>query len=127
MVNLGSAATGTAYLCWNSSGNIVSEDTTCTVSALYSKNLQGAVTPDQADTGLDKLRTGAPVWDYKEQYGHGTHVGLIADDVEKMDPRCAVYEDGRLKSYEDRCVIAYLVADRQKMKAEIDSLKRRIK
>jgi hypothetical protein len=126
MVNLGTAATGTAYLCWNSSGNVVSEDTTCTVSAQYAKNLQTAVTPQQADVALDKLRIGAPVWDYKAQYGTGTHVGLIADDVERMDPRCAIYEKGKLKSYEDRCIIAYLVADRQEMKREIADLKLRM-
>jgi hypothetical protein len=126
MVNLGSAAIGTAYLCWNSSGNIVSEDTTCTVSAMYAKTIIGDVTPSAASDALDKLRIGAPVWDYKAEYGNGVHVGLIADDVEKMDPRCAVYQDGKLKSYEDRCIIAYLVADRQKMKSEIEDLRRRV-
>lgn len=100
----------------------------CTASAMRFKDMF----PAQALNliGLDNLRTDIP-WKYRDDAGFGldtkrVHVGLFADDVESLDSRCVVYEqDGKVKDYEDRCVIAYLVADRQKMKAEIEALKRR--
>jgi hypothetical protein len=100
----------------------------CAASALRFKTLRDAVTPEQASRGLDTLRTGAPTWDYldPERYGAGTRVGLIADDVAAMDRRCVVERDGEVADYWDRCVIAYLVADRQKMKAETAELRRRL-
>lgn len=98
----------------------------CTVSAMRFKNLYPSEPLNVA--GLDNLRTDIP-WKYRDDAGHGldttrVHVGLFADDVEKLDPRCVVYRDGELGDYEDRCVIAYLVADRKKMKAEIEALRR---
>jgi hypothetical protein len=98
----------------------------CTASAMRFKNLYPSQPLNVA--GLDNLRTDIP-WKYRDDAGHGldttrVHVGLFADDVEKLDPRCVVYRDGELGDYEDRCVIAYLVADRKKMKAEIEALRR---
>ncbi len=102
----------------------------CTASASYLKHIyeDRTVTPKQATLGLDKLRYGAPVWNYlnPEQFGEGTRVGLIADDVERMDPRCVVKRDGQVFDYWDRCVIAYLVADRQNLRAELDAIKRKV-
>jgi lysophospholipase L1-like esterase len=100
----------------------------CTASALRFKTLRSSITPDEASRGLDMLRPGAPTWDYldPDRYGSGTRVGLIADDVAAMDSRCIVKRDGEVADYWDRCVIAYLVADRQKMKAEIEALNRKV-
>lgn len=99
----------------------------CTASAMRFKDMF----PAQALNliGLDNLRTDIP-WKYKDDVGYGldtkrVHIGLFADDVEKLDSRCVVYRnDGQLGDYEDRCVIAYLVADRHNMKAEIELLKK---
>lgn len=101
----------------------------CTASAIRFKELFSPRALNLA--GLDVLRTDIP-WKYLDDVGYGldtkrVHVGLFADDVEKLDPRCVVYRnDGQLGDYEDRCVIAYLVADRKQLKAEIEALRQRI-
>ena len=54
------------------------------------------------------------------------HVGLAADDVALMDKRCVAYDaQGRLSNYEDRCVLAYLVAELKRVKTELDALRGR--
>ena len=53
------------------------------------------------------------VWSYKDtaKWGERPYVGLYADDVAKMDPRCAIRdENGDVTNYSDRCVEAYLVS-----------------
>lgn len=103
----------------------------CTGSAMRFKDIHGMISKDQAAVGLDKLNVGT--WTYKPEYqtqfgGPAEHVSLYADDVEKMDPRCVTYDEtGKVHDYYDRCVIAYLVEDRQNMKAEIEDLKRRVR
>ena len=72
---------------------------------------------------IDLLRPAA--WQYKDkkEWGERPYVGLYADDVEKMDPRCVSRDkDGHLENYEDRCVIAYLVATVQEQKKQIAAL-----
>jgi hypothetical protein len=101
----------------------------CTASASRYKNIFQDESPtlSEASQRLDKVRDGVPVWSYRDEYqkefGAGIRVGLIADDVEAMDSRCVTYDDnGKLKDYWDRCVIAYLVADRKQLKSRIDRL-----
>jgi hypothetical protein len=100
----------------------------CTASAARFKEISTAVSPADADAGLDKLRVGAPVWNYKPEYasrfGEGPRVGLIADDVAKMDPRCVVEKDGGVSDYWDRCVIAYIVAAHENLKQQFDDYRR---
>ncbi len=68
------------------------------------------------------------VFQYKdtERFGNRLHVGLYAEDVQQMDPRCVVYVDGKLENYEDRCVLAYGVAAIKQLKAELDDVKMRL-
>ena len=35
-------------------------------------------------------------------------LALNADDVEKMDRRCAIHKNGQIKNYDERCVSDYL-------------------
>jgi hypothetical protein len=118
----------TSAVCYNTGTGLLSFDGTvgtCTVSALRFKNLLGVL---NNTNHLDDLRSG--IWEYKPELDMGddhVHIGLLADDVERMDSRCVTYDHkGKLTNYEDRCILAYLVADRQRMKAEIEELKRRI-
>lgn len=120
-VNLTSGAVGTDYVCYNSSGNVISQDTTCTTSVKSTKNAISVVSPDDALTAFDRLPLGVPIWSYKEG-NPGVRGGLYADDVEKMAPECAVYEDGKLRSYDDRCVLGYLVAVVQEQQAQLLAL-----
>lgn len=114
-------------LCYNSGTGVMtynSGQTSCAASALRFKDLIGFV--DNA-TGIDALRPS--VWTYRKDadMDERIHVGLLADDVLKMDSRCVTYDkDGGLLNYEDRCVLAYLVADRHKMRAELEDLRRRL-
>jgi hypothetical protein len=101
----------------------------CTASAIRFKDL-GVPHPLNL-AGLDDLRTEVP-WSYRKDAGFGLdpsriHVGLFADEVAAMDARCGVWRHGDLEpsDYEDRCVIAYLVASQQEMRREIQVLRER--
>jgi hypothetical protein len=118
-------ATG-SYVC-SSSGVISVEATACPASDIAQKNPLGRLDISAASARMDLLP--ASLYTYKDAttYGEGERVGLYAQDVERMDPRCVTYKkDGSVSTYDDRCVIAYLVADRQHMRAEIEDLKRRV-
>lgn len=101
----------------------------CTASALRFKDVLGSIGEDQAIAGIKGLRPG--IWRYQRRYwdqfgGPRVRVGLYADDVAKMDTRCVTYDpDGQLKDYEERCIIAYLMAAMQGQQREIDQLRHR--
>lgn len=127
VITMANTAT-TSAVCYNTGTGLLTYNATvgtCTVSALSFKDLVGGLEPI---SGLRNLRTVA--WQYKKASGFDdgkVHVGLLADDVAKMDHRCAVYNDkGKLVNYEDRCVLAYLKADNDNIRAELEILKRRI-
>lgn len=124
------AASGTSTVC-NSAGastalTLVVSGTACASSAMRFKD---AYPPEALNlAGLEHLRTDQ-TWSYRKDsgtYENGrVHVGLFADDVEAMDPRCVVYDqEGKLLNYYDRCVLAYLVAARNADRAEFDAYKR---
>lgn len=131
---LGVSHAGDAALCIGTgtanTANKVSLDTSgtiCGISAARFKTILGDLDLRSALDGVDSLST--PFWRYRPGYqddGRAIHVGLIADEVERMDPRCGVYEDGSLVNYSDRCVTAHLVASIKELKAEVDDLKRRL-
>ena len=123
--SLATGGTYTAALCRTSTGSIQGDTsgTICGLSAARFKNLLD----DPLDpTGLLALRTES--WRYKPEYQDGgdvEHVGLIADDVAEMDPRCAIRDkEGRVSNYSDRCVEAYLVAMVKAQQREISELQR---
>ena len=127
-VTITNIATGTgSYVC-STAGLLTVETTACPASDIAQKNPLGHLDIDVASARMDLLS--ASLYTYKDSttYGDGERVGLYAQDVEKMDRRCVTYKaDGvNVSTYDDRCVIAYLVADRQKMKAEIEKLERRV-
>jgi hypothetical protein len=121
-------------VCWSSTAGELWGDTSstiCGISAIKYKNLDPeseAVQPGPALAGLDTLRTDA--WHYKPEFqdhGKDVHVGLIADDVAKMDPRCGAYDDkGELYNYQDRCVTAYVIAAVKGLEARSEAQQREI-
>jgi len=120
-------STSQAYLCINTSSAGVTFDTTaCGTSAKRFKNVERLLTPQDASAALNALHPVAFNYKDKKAYDAHEHVGLLADDVAKMDPRCGIYEDGKIKNYDERCVIAYLVSDRQEMRDQLRSMKREI-
>jgi len=55
-------------------------------------------------------------------------IGLIAENIAKIEPKCAIYENDMKtpKSYRQECVIAMLVKALQEQQAEIDELRTQI-
>jgi hypothetical protein len=126
------AGSGTAALCLNSTGSQVESDTSatiCGISALRYKNIAGEISPNSALAGIVTLRT--DFWRYKPDYqdhGKDEHVGPIADDVERMDPRCGQYDDnGKLYNYQDRCIEGYLIGSVKALKVANDNLEMEIR
>jgi hypothetical protein len=127
---LSSAAT-TGTVCWTTvTGNLtVDTTTTCLASdGRLKKNV------DPLDVGLNEVMKLKPVsYELKSDPTHiGRQVGLIAQDVIKVDPRLAsVYQSGPDEGtpsgvrYEQ--MVALLVKAIQEQQQEIDQLKREIK
>jgi hypothetical protein len=105
--------------------------TVCGLSAKWAKIPQGEIGPAEAAAMLDRLPNVASVWRYKPEIGKpaGQHIGLYADDVADLDKRCANYDDkdGRIKNYEDRCLIALMLAARRADLERISVLEAEIK
>lgn len=119
-------AATTSSVCYNTATGAFTYDGTlgtCTVSALRFKDPISAIESKDALIGMNTLRPA--IWRYKKDSNldNRTHIGLYADDVEKMDKRCVGYDkDGKLQNYEDRCVIAYLAGAIKELKAMNDNL-----
>lgn len=117
----------TSAVCYNVGTGVLSYDGTlgtCTVSGRQFKNVLN--TMDVAS--LASLHP--TVYRYKTESGFDdghVHVGLLAQDVAMMDDRCAVRNSGgEIVNYEDRCVLAHLVADNDNLRAEVEALRRSI-
>ena len=127
-VSLANTAT-TSAVCYNTgTGAITYNGTvgTCTVSALAYKVPGQPIANGKALASLVTMRTDD--WTYKKLSGldDREHVGLYADDVAKLDKRCAIYKDGKIENYDDRCVLAYTIAAMKELKAGSDNLKTEI-
>lgn len=117
---------GNEILCYDTTGGPVTYENAvagCVPSAARFKiGIEDISTDIHADLAL--LRPSD--WTYKDtaKFGDNLYVGLIADDVARMDPRCAVYDaDGALENYSDRCLMAHVIAGMQQQQAQIESLK----
>lgn len=111
----------TSAVCYNTGTGVLTYDGTvgtCTVSGRQFKNILSSMD----SVSLASLHP--TVYRYKPESGFDdgrVHVGLLAQDVAKMDDRCGVRNvEGEIINYEDRCVLAHLVA-------EIESLRRSIR
>lgn len=114
-----SSGANTNVLCLNTGTGAVTYQpwvTGCAVSALRFKELLPIQGINVA--GIDDLRV-VP-WRYKSgvDMDDKVHIGLLADDVEQLDRRCVSYDKDGIQNYEDRCLIAYLVAARKADHAE---------
>jgi len=118
----GSGATGT-------SGGAIGYDTlTCGSSTGRFKVATTELSDSQALQAFGALPDVVRGWRYNgmDMPNDREHVGLYAEDIERLDRRCIVYDkDGKVKNYEDRCVIAYLVAAMKAQQQEISELRAR--
>lgn len=128
-ITLPSVTTGTNadFLCLSAGGVVLLQASSCTISSLRFKesvvNYKGRALSD-----IDKMRVASfnmkvspnPDPNYRTR-----QIGLIAEDIAKVEPKCAIYERDMKtpKSYRQECVIALLVKGMQEQQAEIETLK----
>ncbi len=123
-------------VCMKADGTFLIQAAACTISSRrFKENIEDLTNKD----GLDIIMALKPVeFNMIEDKKHPnpdqanfarTQVGLIAEDVEKVDRRLAIYEpDGVTpKSYRQEALISVLVKGMQEQQAEITRLKRAIK
>jgi hypothetical protein len=111
---LAGVATGTNadFLCMSSAGAILIQSSPCTISSARFKT---ELSPMDED-GRALLRL--PLWHFRltaanaDKNAAQPQLGLLAEDVARVLPACAIYEqDLRTpKSYRPECLIAYLIA-----------------
>lgn len=127
--------TNADFLCLKADGTVLLQSTACTISsARFKKDI---VDLDEK-SGIDelmqlrpvqfKMKPTVPANPDKANFGR-LQTGLIAEDVAKVDPRLAVYEDDGVtpKSYRQEAVISILVKAVQEQQAEIEVLRKEVK
>lgn len=85
-----SGANQTGYWCYDASGQFIRDTTTCLVSA---RKFKMDIQP--LDIGLSELLKVQPVMYYNKDttFEKGQQIGVIADDVAKIDSRLVVYDN----------------------------------
>lgn len=125
--------TNADFLCMTSGFLVVLQASACTISSERYKDVLGGWNASDGLSSILNLRPqkfvlkdGAKNVD---RNAASRQVGLIAEDVAKVDPVCAVYEQDMStpKSYRQECIIAQLVGAVQAEQREITSLKHRIR
>jgi hypothetical protein len=127
-----STGTNADFLCLSAAGVFLLQGSACTISSMRFKNLIGDYKRGGA---LDTIAHLQPiVFTMKpgerpnpDKNYERPQIGLSAENVAAIEPRCAVYEDDGTtpKSYRQECLIAVLVAAVQSQQREIEVLKAR--
>jgi len=120
--------TNADFLCLDSTGIVLLQTSACTISSMRFKQNIGSFTDDAlarilvlpVDTFIMKP-TEPPSTDPNS---NSKQIGLIAEDIARIEPRCVIYEDDMKtpKSYRPECMIALLVAGTQQAQAQIARL-----
>lgn len=121
MQNLPSPGVTDNLVCVDSSGKLRSQATNCLVSSQRYKH-------DIVSwgDGLATIMNLHPV-EYKRNADNVDELGLIAEEVEKVDPRFAVYnKDGQINSVDYARLVVPLISSIQTQQKEIESLKKEI-
>jgi hypothetical protein len=124
---LGGIATGTNadFLCLSAGGTVLLQGSSCTISSKRFKIDEGLIT----DGALVKIAR-LPVVKFrykaanKDPNSKLDRAGLYAEDIAKIMPLCAVYENDLKtpKSYDDKCMIGYLVKGEQELLKRVAKL-----
>lgn len=113
-----------SYVC-ATAGLLSVEAAACPVSDKDQKNPLAWLDAALAEDKILHLRAAVYTYKNKKQYGAQVHVGLYAQDVEKMDRRCVVYnQKGKIQNWDPNCVIAYLVAANSNLEGRVVRLER---
>lgn len=115
------AATGTpSSLCLNGTTVTVNAALTCTVSARDQKN---TIKPFDGN-GLALVAAMQPDTFFYNDNGKRNRIGLVADDLAKIDPRLSEWDaDGRPSSIDFSAIMSVLVKSVQEQQAQINALK----
>lgn len=119
-------------VCLKADGTFLIQAAACTISSLRFKNVRSGYGGDYEALGvirnlepivftMKENATPNPDWNYDK-----AQIGLSAENVAAIEPRCAIYEqDGKTpKSYRQECLIAVLVSAVQEQQREIADLRR---
>lgn len=132
-VTMPAVTTGTNadFACFAAGGVMTLQTSACTISSLRFKLGWGLYKDDPLAT-LARFDVGTFRMAHQEHNPDHANasrlqIGLNAENVAKIEPRCAVYEpDGVTpKSYRQECLIGILVAGMQAQQREIEALKAR--
>lgn len=123
-----SSAAQTGTVCWSSTGGNLTVDTTVACLASTRKIKQN-IRP--LDIGLAEVMKMKPVsYDLKPKFNPmhlGPQVGLVAEDVQQVDPRLVALDDkGDPRGVRYMQMTAVLIKAIQEQQAEIDGLKRQL-
>lgn len=112
----GSAQTG--YWCYDANGQFIRDTTTCLVSAAkFKKDIK------PLDIGLKELMKVEPVTYYNKdsQFGAGQQIGVIADQVAKIDERLIVHDsNGDIHGFNYEQYTAWITKAVQELNDKVD-------
>ena len=132
-LTLPNVTTGTNadFVCM-AAGNVLTLQTSaCTISSRRFKenieDMQGSALPEIGKMEVASFRLKDT--HNKDPNARSTQTGLIAENIARVSPECAIYEDDMRtpKSYRQECVIALLVKATQEQQAQINMLKRHLR
>lgn len=124
--------TNADFLCLSSGGVVLLQSSACTISSLRFKEAVKPFKPVVLPS-IDRLAVatfrikGASA--NKDPNAGADQIGLLAENVAKVFPKCAIYEaDMRTpKSYRQECLIAVLVKGEQELLARTAALENQVK
>lgn len=129
LITLNGLTTGTNadFVCLSGSGVVLVQTSACTIS---SKRFKTDIHPLQSDALGEIAKLPVETFRLKaknvDPNATTDQIGLIAEDIARIEPRCAIYERDMKtpKSYRQECVIAMLVKAVQEQQKEITRLER---
>jgi hypothetical protein len=113
-------------------GVLTLQTSACTISSLRFKedvhDIGSSVIPEIARMEVASFKMKERDHPNPDPNFAARQTGLIAENIAKVAPECAIYEDDMKtpKSYRQECVIALLVKATQEQAREIAKLKRRL-
>ncbi len=118
-------------VCLKADGTLLIQAAACTISSLRFKkevtDVQTSTLPQISDMRVASFRRKGGELN-RDPNGASRQVGLIAENIAKAAPECALYEDDMKtpKSYRQECVIALLVKGEQELLKQNTMLKARL-
>jgi Chaperone of endosialidase len=125
--------TNANFVCMAAGNVLTRQSTACTISSLRFKEhvrpFSGNALPEIEQLEVDSYNMQPTAEPNPDPNFGSTQIGLIAENIAKVVPACAIYENDMAtpKSYRQECVIALLVKAVQEQQREIAKLKRQIK